>query len=438
MRKGRAYTRRIRTGQTSDRRGNLIHRQTPAGNLYFDYDGENHMVHRAWGANAHAYYSYDADGKRVRIHPHNETPTVFIYQGPDMLRLQMEKRDDGETVAQYTIGARGGLEAQRRGEDTSIYHFDMLGSTLALTRPDEAVTDTYRYEAWGGVLASTGNTTNRHTRVGRERYIMTRNSDLALLGLRYYMPSIGRFTTRDPLAARVPHDVTPYPYVANSPSAMADPEGLLALPPALIGCLAGVAVYHLLKALYAWLCSRNCVMPRMQCYLPECPTQEQTERYDLCRQAQYEIDQMMDECISGCWRSLFGDIWMADLGASVALCVGGALVGGGYLRPPPAPPPIEPPWWLPPGKGPGAPPPMRPIPGDGGLGRGLPTHGWPDLPGLRALTGALPSVAHAHEWRYRQIVCLVGAWAADASCGPVAEVPPTAAGVWRPFLGRAH
>jgi len=152
-----------------DGRGNLIHRQTPAGNMYFDYDGENHMVHKAWGASAHSYYQYDADGKRVRIDPHNVTPTSFIYQGPDMLRLQMEKRDNGDTVAQYTIGARGALEAQRRGEDTSVYHFDMLGSTLALTRPDEGVTDTYRYEAWGDVLASTGNTTNRHTWVGRER-----------------------------------------------------------------------------------------------------------------------------------------------------------------------------------------------------------------------------------------------------------------------------
>ncbi len=77
----------------------------------------------------------------------------FVYQGPDMLRLQMEKRDNGDTVAQYTIGARGALEAQRRGETSTVHHFDMLGSTLALTRPHEAVTDTYRYEV-GAATAS--------------------------------------------------------------------------------------------------------------------------------------------------------------------------------------------------------------------------------------------------------------------------------------------
>jgi len=42
------------------------------------------------------------------------TPTVFVYEGPDMLKLQMEKRDNGDTVAEYTMGARAALEAQRR------------------------------------------------------------------------------------------------------------------------------------------------------------------------------------------------------------------------------------------------------------------------------------------------------------------------------------
>ncbi len=190
--------------------------------MYFDYDGENHMVHKAWGASAHSYYSYDADGKRVRMHPHNVTPTVFIYQGPDMLRLQMEKRENGDTVAQYTMGARGALEAQHRGETSSVYHFDMLGSTLALTGANQAVTDTLRYEAWGDVLASTGNTTNRHTWVGRERYVMTRTSDIALLGLRHYMPGIGRFTTLDPVVAGTGRHV----YVRNSPDVLVDPIGL--------------------------------------------------------------------------------------------------------------------------------------------------------------------------------------------------------------------
>jgi len=63
------------------------------------------------------------------------------------------------------------------------------------------VTDTYRYNAWGEVLSSTGSSTNRHTWIGRHRYCMTEGSFVALLGHRYYMPGIGRFTTRDPGAS---------------------------------------------------------------------------------------------------------------------------------------------------------------------------------------------------------------------------------------------
>jgi len=209
-----------------DGRGNTVAKQESAGTTYFAYSTENLMTRIDLAGGGHSYYEYDADGKRVRIHPHNVTPTVFIYEGPDMLRLQMEKRDNEDTVAQYTIGARGGLEAQRRGEDTSVYHFDMLGSTLALTGANEAVTDTLRYEAWGDVLASTGNTTNRHTWVGRERYVMTRSSDIALLGLRYYMPSIGRFTTVDLLGS----GSNWFAYVHNRVLVLIDPAGLLSSP----------------------------------------------------------------------------------------------------------------------------------------------------------------------------------------------------------------
>jgi len=50
-----------------------------------------------------------------------------------------------------------GLEAMRR-ESSSFYHYNHLGTTLALTGADEAVSDTYRHDAWGVLLASAGST----------------------------------------------------------------------------------------------------------------------------------------------------------------------------------------------------------------------------------------------------------------------------------------
>jgi hypothetical protein len=57
-----------------------------------------------------SYYDYDADSKRVS----QRTPDgyrAFVYQGPDMLKLQLERDESEETVAHYTMGS--GLEVFR-------------------------------------------------------------------------------------------------------------------------------------------------------------------------------------------------------------------------------------------------------------------------------------------------------------------------------------
>jgi uncharacterized protein RhaS with RHS repeats len=69
----------------------------------------------------------------------------------------VELDGNGNLITVYTHGATG-LISQRRGTVSHFYHFDALGSTMELTDASEAVTDTYRYDAWGNVLASTGNT----------------------------------------------------------------------------------------------------------------------------------------------------------------------------------------------------------------------------------------------------------------------------------------
>jgi len=86
----------------------------------------------------------------------------------------------------------------------------------------EEVTDTYRYNAWGEILGTTGDTFNRHTFVGRERYSMSRNSAYALLGLRYYVPKVGRFWTSDPAKTRIDR----YVYAGNWPTRITDPSGM--------------------------------------------------------------------------------------------------------------------------------------------------------------------------------------------------------------------
>ena len=122
------------------------------------------------------------------------------------------------------------------------YHYDGMGNTTELTDSTGAVTDTYRYNAWGEVISRTGTTKNPHTFVGKERYYAVPDAVPYLLGLRYYDSITGRWIGQDPLE----DDVNLYRYVGNSATSGVDPSGLtkkLWLFPALFGQIYGLVQY---------------------------------------------------------------------------------------------------------------------------------------------------------------------------------------------------
>ncbi len=282
--------------------GNTTAKQAPAGTTYYQYDTENLMTRVDFPDDTHSYYTYDADGKRVSQRT-AEGYSEFIYQGPDMLKLQMERDEAGDTKVQYTVGA--GLEAMRRDAgsgmangDSSFYHYNHLGTTVALTNAAESVTDTYRHDAWGVRLASTGSTVNPHTYVGRQRYYRMPNADLYHLGFRDYAQGVGRFWTVDP--AR--HGTNWFAYVDGNPVDLSDPSGLQgiggwvrSLPASLKGVLcamvAAAGVTSGYQMFLEWLARR--------CYSVHEEGRE--EFYEKCQPAwDLAVDNPQD-CMFKCW-----------------------------------------------------------------------------------------------------------------------------------------
>ena len=223
-----------------DHRGNQTVKLAPTGNTYFQYNHQNLMTRIDFPDGSSSQFGYDGDGKRVWVND-NQGARRMIYQGPDMLKLFQEKDVVGQTVAQYTMGL--GLESMRRGEASSFYHYDALGSTQELTDEAEAVTDAYRYNAWGEVLARMGSTDNPHAYVGRLRYYAVLEAGLLQLGVRYLELVSGRFLQRDPAEQRI----DPYRYGGNRPGTMTDPSGQQLGWPSPY-CLA--MMYHLRHAAY--------------------------------------------------------------------------------------------------------------------------------------------------------------------------------------------
>ena len=106
------------------------------------------------------------------------------------------------------------------------YLTDRLGSVRDLTDATGAVQDTITYDGYGNVLSETNPSFG-------DRYKFTAREFDSATGLqynraRYYDPTIGRWTSQDPLGFDG-GDANLYRYVGNRPTFSTDPTGRQAL-----------------------------------------------------------------------------------------------------------------------------------------------------------------------------------------------------------------
>ena len=136
---------------------------------------------------------------------------------------------NGQPERTYTYGLEriSELQAVNGTPTASFYQYDGRGTVRMLTSPSGAVTDTYAYDAFGNLIASSGTTPNPYLYRG-ERY----DSDLGLyyLRARWYNPVTGRFMTRDPYQGSIydPASLHRYNYARANPANFIAPSGRFA------------------------------------------------------------------------------------------------------------------------------------------------------------------------------------------------------------------
>ena len=102
------------------------------------------------------------------------------------------------------------------------YHFDALGSVVALSDSSGDTVQTYEYSVYGQVAVEDANHTNPYMFAGRRFDI---EIGLYYNRARYYNPFMGRFLQTDPIDY---HDgMNSYAYCGNSPLNYLDPSGLI-------------------------------------------------------------------------------------------------------------------------------------------------------------------------------------------------------------------
>jgi RHS repeat-associated protein len=100
------------------------------------------------------------------------------------------------------------------------YHFDALGSVVALSNASGNTVQTYQYSVYGEVAVQDPNHTNPYMFTGRSFDV---EIGLYYFRARYYNPYMGRFLQADPVGYEA--DMNLYRYCMNNPVNMRDPFG---------------------------------------------------------------------------------------------------------------------------------------------------------------------------------------------------------------------
>lgn len=182
----------------------------------YAYDAENRLLAATRPGHA-ASYEYDAMGRRIAKTVDGAT-TSYLYAGQDVL---IEYDDAGGVARRYVYGP--GIDepvCMTSSNGKSYYHYDGLGSVVALTDANGNEVETYRYGPYGRLesLSAIGNV---RLYTGRE---WDAETGLYYYRARYYDPKLGRFLQVDPVGAL--GGINLYEYVKSNPLNRTDPYGL--------------------------------------------------------------------------------------------------------------------------------------------------------------------------------------------------------------------
>lgn len=197
-----------------DSDGNMTYGPLPGGSLgTYSYDARNRLT-SAGGST----YRYNPDGLRVQV-TGSGAATYVIDPNASLSRVLM--RTANGTTTYYVYGL--GLLYEETSGATKSYHFNQVGSTLALTNDGGSVTDRYGYSPFGAVTEHTG-TTDSPFLFNGEFGVMTDANGLNYMRARYYNCRLMRFCNADPIGFN--GGLNWHMFCGNNPVSIVDPFGL--------------------------------------------------------------------------------------------------------------------------------------------------------------------------------------------------------------------
>ena len=209
---------------TYDTNGNTTSETASSNTTNYAWDYENRLTSVTLpNSGGTVTFKYDPAGRRIQkvfTQGSTSTTTNYVYdgKGPNLIE---EVDNNGNVTARYVHGLR--LDeplAELRSGTTSYYQMDGMGSATSLSSGAGALANTYTYDAFGKLTASSGSLTNPFRYTGRE---FDSETNLYFYRARYYDPNVGRFVSGDPVQFK--GGINFYAYVGNNPINYRDPSG---------------------------------------------------------------------------------------------------------------------------------------------------------------------------------------------------------------------
>ena len=226
---------------THDDDGNL----TSDGRWNYSWDAENRLISMEakptvpMEAKSKLEFSYDCLGRRIRKYSYTWNQSTFSYQLQSVLTFVYDhwnliaERDGSNTLIRSYVwgqdisgtldgadGSAGLLQVNQAGLAYLAGYDGSENVTSLINSNDGKITSQYEFDPFGVTVKTIG--TVIPIRFGSK--YTDPESGLVYFGYRFYVPQIGRWLSRDPIAPD--NGINLYSYVVNAPTNFSDFDGL--------------------------------------------------------------------------------------------------------------------------------------------------------------------------------------------------------------------